>query len=800
MPTFINWVFLLVLWPMLAVGQLQISHPMARLVVQRGANGNGQIYLSGRFTGGTVDRVEAQLTPYVAGQGTVTGWQTVQTSPTNNIFLGNITGTGGWYVLTVRTILNNAVTAQATVQPVGIGEVFVTAGQSNSRGLGVGDNDLGTATDRVNAIDSINHSYPPGAQALVSSGDPSPVPVYKALTATRRIFPMAESSWGWGELGDYIVNRFNVPVGFYVVGWDASTVDNWWTTANGTPACNRYYCVENWPNLQPYTNLKNVMHYYLSVSGARAVLWHQGEAEYGDTSSGSIPDYASKLRTVIQKSRQDFGGRNLAWMLARASFDGNTTRSEVVSKQQEVIDTPGLNVYQGPYNDTIINRNAGTTDVHFRNSVRLSPHPQYYLNPNSIPADMGLSRFARNWNNSLNDAFFQNAQPITPTQFAVTGNLPVSVLPGSVLNVTFATLGTFNADNQWQVQLLDSLGHYKSVLGSSSTSPIQVTLPNGLTSGHFQIRVVSTSPFLPAVPSNIFLITTQSADVSLGMSVNQITPDLNTPFTVNITVRNDGPNQASGLVVQDRLPTNLAFLSSSDFSLSGGVLTSSALALGSGSTQTLRFVAQPIAPGTYQNAAEIAQATSADPDSQPSSGTGDGQDDATQIDFRTRQVGSELFVSPNPNQIPLPGALSNQPAPDPNKADVSIRLTVDNRTPAVNDVISYSLIVTNMGGLPTTGLDVAAYLPVGQQFLAGDDFGLLSSNFNGATAISSTKHTLAAGSPLTLRFRAIMTATGSGICSAQVTAMIESDPDSTPGNGIANGEDDTAQIDIRVKI
>ena len=131
---------------------------------------------------------------------------------------------------------------------------------------------------------------------------------------------------------------------------------------------------------------------------------------------------------------------------------------------------------------------------------------------------------------------------------------------------------------------------------------------------------------------------------------------------------------------------------------------------------------------------------------------------------------------------------------------MNTRLTVDNRTPAVNDVISYSLIVTNMGGLPTTGLDVAAYLPVGQQFLAGDDFGLLNSNFNGATAISSTNHTLAAGSTLTLRFRAVMTATGSGICSAQVTAMIESDPDSTPGNGIANGEDDTAQIDIRVKI
>ena len=487
-------------------------------------------------------------------------------------------------------------------------------------------------------------------------------------------------------------------------------------------------------------------------------------------------------------------------MLARASFDGNTTRPEVVSKQQEVINTPGLNVYQGPYNDTIINRNAGTTDVHFRNSVRLSPHPQYYLNPNSIPANMGLSRFARNWNNSLNDAFFQNAQPITPTQFAVTGNLPVSVLPGSTLNVTFATLGTFNADNQWQVQLLDSLGHYKSVLGSGSTSPIQVTLPIGLTNGRFQIRVVATSPGFPAVPSNIFLITTQAADVSLAMNIDQRTPDLNMSFTVNVTVRNAGPNQASGLVVQDRLPTNLAFLSSTDFSLRGGLLTSAPFTLASGAVQTLRFMAQPVAPGTYQNAAEIAQATSADPDSQPNSGTGDGQDDATQVDFRTREVGSELYVSPNPNQIPLPGTLSNQPAPDPGKADVSIRLTVDNRAPAVNEIISYSLIITNTGGLQATGLDVAAYLPAGQLFVGGDDFTLSSSNPNGSTSVISTNHTLAAGSSITLRFRAIVGSTGSGVCSAQLTAAVVEDPDSKPANGVGNGEDDTSQIDIRVKI
>lgn len=795
MSTRLLWVLLFISGPFFATAQLQISHPMTRLVVQRGADGNGRIYVSGRITG-VVDRVEAQLVPVTSGQGTATGWQVVQTNPTNNIFLGYVTGSGGWYVLTVRTIVGGAVSGQASVQPVGIGEVFVTAGQSNSRGLGSGDNDLGTFTDRVNAIDSINHYYPPNFPALVSSGLPMPVPVFKPLTAGRRIFPMAESSWGWGELGDYIVNRYNVPVAFYVAGWDGSTAENWYKTANGMPTCNRYYCVTDWPNLQPYTNLKNVLQYYNSVAGIRAVLWHQGEAEYNSNGNTSIPEYYNRLVNVIQKSRQDFGNRNMPWVVARASFDGSVSRPEVVTEQQRVIDTPGLNVYQGPYNDTIINRNAGGIDVHFRNSSRPSPHPQYYLNPGSIPVSMGLSRFARNWNSSLNNNFFQNSQPITPTQFAVTGNVANYVYPGDSLNVTFATLGTFNGDNQWQVQLLDSEGHYWSTLGSGTSSPIKLKIPDTLRmDSRFRIRVVATSPFLPGVPSNVFQTSAlaNTADVSLAMGISQRTPDINTPVTVTLYVKNDGPGRAKNVVVRNRLPDNLAFVSASGLTASGTVLTSGALFLDPGASQQLSFVVQPTVAGTYQNAAEIAQATSTDPDSQPNSGTADGQDDTAGLDFRTKTSGTATFASPNPNQVPLPAVISNQPAPDPGKADVSLALSVDNRTPSLNDIITYTLTLSNAGGLDAAVLNVAAYLPAGQQFVPGDDFTVNSGN------LTSGINGLAPNAQKTLRFKAKAVALGPGTCSAQITAASRPDPDSVPGNGVGNGEDDTAQVDIRVK-
>ncbi|RIV18291.1 DUF11 domain-containing protein [Fibrisoma montanum] len=797
MPSLLRWLILFVSLPVVCLAQVTITHPMPRLVVQRGTDNTGRLYIAGRLTS-AADRIEAQLTPVAAGQGTATGWQTIQTNPSGNLFLGYLTGSGGWYVVTVRAIRNNVSIGQATVQPVGIGEVFITAGQSNSRGLGVADNDLGTATDRVNAIDSINHYYPPNGQSLFSSGDPMPVPAYKALTAARRVFPMAESSWGWGELGDYIVNRYNVPVAFYTAGWDASTIENWINSANGIPTCNRYYCVENWPNLQPYTNLKNVLRYYASMAGVRSVLWHQGEAEYGDAGSGSIPDYRNRLQSLIQKSRQDFGGRNVPWVVARVSFDGTVTRPDLITEQQNVINTPNLNVFQGPYNDTIVNRNAGQSDVHFRNSFRPTPHPRYYLNPGAIPAAMGLSRFARNWNNSLDNSFFQNAQPVLPEQFAVTGNIADYVPPGSPLQVSFATLGTFAADNQWQVQLLDSAGNYRATLGTGPASPVAVQLPGNLTSGRFQLRVVATSPWLPAVPSNLFRLgnppaPSGPADLNLTLSVSNRTPGTGDQTTFTLRLQNAGPKRAVNVTVRDRLPANLAVLSTSGLTFADGVLTGTVASLDSGSAVSFNFVARPTAAGTYRNAAEIAQTSNSDPDSQPDTGTADGQDDAAELSFRTRETSSAVFTSPNPNQAPLPAVVSNQPAPDPSKADVQLAISASRQAIALNDTLTYTLTLTNLGGQTATLLNVAAYLPAGLVFESSSDMA------PGVGTVSGGISSLAPKTSYSLRFRARATQPGRLMCPAQLTVAGIPDPDSAPGNGTTNGEDDTARVEIRVR-
>ncbi|MBC8153184.1 MAG: DUF11 domain-containing protein, partial [Bacteroidetes bacterium] len=613
--------------------------------------------------------------------------------------------------------------------------------------------------------------------------------------AGRRVFPMAESSWGWGELGDYVVNRFNVPVVFYSAGWDASTVDNWLNTANGTPACNRYYCNENWQNLQPYTNLKNVLQYYGSSAGVRAVLWHQGEAEYCFPGNCTVTEYANRMTALIQKSRQDIGGRSVPWVVARASFDGSNTNPDVVNQQQNVINTPGLNVFQGPLNDTIVNRNAGGQDVHFRNSQRPVAHPQYYLNTSAIPADMGLSRFARNWNNSLNASFFQNAAPITPEQFVATGDPTGPVSPNNTVTLPIATLGPFGGDNQWQIQVLDTLGGYLRTLGTSGANPAQVQWPGDLTSGQFRLRAVSTNPVVMGVPTSIFCVgcpaPVSQSDLSLAIAADRRVLNVGDLTTFTLQIHNAGPSTATGVVVQNRLPPNMTVVSANGLALANGILSGTVPQIGVGATATLSFQAQ-VSAGTYLNAAEILRADQADPDSQLGSGTGDGQDDAAVADLRTRESGG-VFVSPNPNQTPLPAVVSSQPAPDANRADLSLTMWVSNRVPRLNDIVTYTLQISNAGGLAATGIGLTAYLPAGQQFVPGDDFAPGGSGPTGGLS------SLGANTTVFLRFRAQVTATGYSVVSAQITQSNTPDPDSSPGNGTTNGEDDTARTDVRTQ-
>ena len=124
-------------------------------------------------------------------------------------YAGDLTGTGGWYNLEVRGMNGDQqVGNTTTIERVGIGEVFIVAGQSNAQGIH--QNAPNPLNDRVNCV---NYQYP-GRWFSEWSANTC---FYVNLTIRRgfTISPRGTGSWCWGQLGDILVKRLNVPVMFF---------------------------------------------------------------------------------------------------------------------------------------------------------------------------------------------------------------------------------------------------------------------------------------------------------------------------------------------------------------------------------------------------------------------------------------------------------------------------------------------------------------------------------------------------------------------------------------------------------
>jgi hypothetical protein len=258
------WLVIFVFLRQNAYGQLNLTTPTSRIVYQRSNANVATIPLMGHCPANAT-RIEARM---VARQGGVTtGWADVDNAPTNGIFQGKLVNVqGGWYDLDVRAWAGVSLLGSTTLERVGIGEVFVTAGQSNSYG---NNWDTGAATDdRVSVanywgggagnIDEANLPMtfsqagldPSGPGGTVSAGPAAPL-------------------FMWGALGDKLVQKLGVPVLFFGAGYGGSNSALWREAAEGVERPGNYI------NNAPYHGLGVTILHYLKRTGVRAVLWHQ---------------------------------------------------------------------------------------------------------------------------------------------------------------------------------------------------------------------------------------------------------------------------------------------------------------------------------------------------------------------------------------------------------------------------------------------------------------------------------------------------------------------------------------------
>ena len=259
---------------------------------------------------------------------------------------------GGWHRVEVRSIVAGAVDATATVEQVGVGEVFVVAGQSNSANHG--EEKLVPADDRVVAL------APDGVWRVAA--DPQP-----GASGDGGSFLPA--------LGDLLVERFDVPVGFVACGIGATSVREWLPegsrfpapptlTGRVRPATGGGFESDGAAFAMLVRRMKQ-----LEPTGFRAVLWHQGESDANQQDlSRTLPGplHEAMLGRVIRAARGEVG-REVPWFVARATYHVPGDESSIdIRAAQGAVCRDGL-AFPGPDTDRFVGpcRDSGGRGVHF---------------------------------------------------------------------------------------------------------------------------------------------------------------------------------------------------------------------------------------------------------------------------------------------------------------------------------------------------------------------------------------------------------------------------------------------------
>ena len=302
---------------------LVITAPTTRAVYQRDDAQRAIIDVEGNYDetlGAT--RVEAQAVVRAGSTGVGTGWRLVDGALANGRFRGRLSATSGYFDVEVRVVGSGGVLGAATVERVGVGEVFLTAGQSNSANHG---------RPALSAIDErVSMLGPAGWQR---ARDPQPIATGAGGTP-------------WPPLGDRLAAHYDVPVGFISVGWGGTSVGQW-HPVNGI----------HYPRIASAIDA-------IGINGLRAVLWHQGESDAAGGTSSAV--YAATLQSVIAQSRRD-AGFDVLWGVALVGFLPNNPQAAidaVVDGQRAVI-AGDVFVFEGPSTDDLLGPMWRHDAVHF---------------------------------------------------------------------------------------------------------------------------------------------------------------------------------------------------------------------------------------------------------------------------------------------------------------------------------------------------------------------------------------------------------------------------------------------------
>ena len=312
---------------------LIISSPIVYQVFQRSADERAQVAISGVAAGGaTVIEAKAEIT--AGKRGRAVPWTVVAQG--DQIRQGRFSGrlrmaTGGWHSLHIRSRKgprDQDTVGRRCIDKIGVGDVFITAGQSNSTNFG----------------------------QPTQKADESLVVYFDGKTFTPAADPIPDSIGGggtpWPILGDMLARSTRAPVCFR-----SATVN--------------YLRVRDWVPGAKTKNMERLVERakWFGPGGVRAVLWVQGEADSGRPDYTPKARYVEEMTAMIEGSRKQMG-YPVDWFVSGTSYcppnPGNDWKEGIATTlaAQKTIWDKGI-AFRGPDTNDLIGPKYRPDGIHF---------------------------------------------------------------------------------------------------------------------------------------------------------------------------------------------------------------------------------------------------------------------------------------------------------------------------------------------------------------------------------------------------------------------------------------------------
>lgn len=349
-----------------------------------------------------------------------------------------------------------------------------------------------------------------------------------------------------------------------------------------------------------------------------------------------------------------------------------------------------------------------------------------------------------------------NDGPDTATGIVVTDDLPAGITYQS----DQPSVGNYTPGNgQWSIASLPvGATATLSITGLLTSSGPQTNTAEVTAAQQFDTDSTPGNSVVGEDDQAFVVVTPAQIDLSLTKTASDVTPNLNDSLSFTLTLTNSGDSDATNVVVEDRLPAGLVLTgntpSTGTFNLSN--LRWSIPSLAAGSSATLLLETRVASPGNLVNVAEVIAADQFDVDSTPGNNL-DAEDDQTSVIVQTQT------------------------------SDLSIDKTVVASGSTIGDNVTFTIAVDNAGPDPATGVRVRDLLPAGLAYVSDST---TAGDYDPATGIWTIPVVpVGSANTVTLTLVANLQNANAQTNTAEIVAADQFDPDSTPGNAIANEDD-----------